>query len=115
MTNIIYILLMTLRHATTRTALRQIQKQGLLIAKADRSAKIKGCWLHSPAASPWAVLHTIRKHGAALSDVVVVEVTVPRSQLTRFRRGLWFSRTDVPPSALGRVWSGAEFGASASE
>jgi len=106
---------MTLRHATTKQALRQILQQGLLVRKADGAAKIKAVWLHSPSLSAWAVVHTLRKHKATLDDVVVIEVTVPRSKLTRFRRGFYYSSIDVPPSALGRVFAGAEFGASVSD
>ena len=105
----------TLRHATIRQALASIQAQGLLVSKADATAKIKGCWLHTPAQSAWAVVHTIRKHGAALEDVVVIEVIVPRKNLKRFRTGLWYSVQDVPATALGIVIDGASFGASASE
>lgn len=107
---------MKLRHATTTARAAQIREQGLLVACADASAKIKGCWFHTASASPWAVLHTIRKHRAELADVVVLEVEVPRSWLRRFRTGLWVSGQDVPAARLtGREWSGASFGASASE
>ena len=106
---------MVLRHATTRQAWQQIQEQGLLVDRADRQAKIRGVWLHSPAQSAWAVVHTMRKHGVQLEDVVVVEVHVPRSQLRRFKRGLWYTQVDVSVSALGACVSGASFGASAAE
>jgi hypothetical protein len=107
---------MILRHATTTARYAAIQEQGLLVRKADPQAKIKGCWLHSASNSPWACLHTLRKHGARLEDVVVVEVDVPRSWLKRFRSGLWYTTQDIPASRLtGRTWPGATFGASASE
>lgn len=105
----------TLRHATTRQALASIQRFGLQVAWADPQAKIRGVWLHTPNQSAWAVVHTIRKHGAALEDVVVIEVIVPRKNLKRFRTGLWYSVQDVPATALGIVIDGASFGASASE
>jgi hypothetical protein len=102
-----------LNHATTACRLRCIRRRGLLISKADPSAKIRGIWLHSPALSSWAVLHTQRKHGARLAEVVVVEVRVPRSKLTRFRRELWFVRQDLAPACLGKTFAGATFGAAA--
>jgi hypothetical protein len=106
---------MVLRHATTRQRLAAIRQEGLLVACADPAAKIKGIWMYSSRHSAWAILHTIRKHGATLEDVVIVEVTVPRSQLKRFRTGLWYTIQDIPPNALGQEWDGATFGASASE
>lgn len=78
-------------------------------------AKIKGCWMATASNRSWGVVHTIRKHHAQLSDVVVIEVTVPRSHLTRFRTGLWYTTQDVPAAWLGQVIDGAVFGASASE
>lgn len=106
---------MILRHATTRQNLESIQRDGLLVSKADAGARIKAVWLHAPSMSAWSVVHTIRKHGASLEDVVVLEVNVPRKGLQRFRRGLWFSRQDVPASAIVNVIDGTAFGASASE
>lgn len=104
---------MKLRHATTRRKAAQIARNGFRVSKADQNAKIKGCWFCAPSASAWAVLHTIRKHGAKLNEVVVIEVEIPRSQLRRFRRGLWYSATDVPPTAIRGQIEGATFGAGA--
>ena len=106
---------MRLYHATTRANLTSIQAHGLLVSKADAQAKLKGCWLATASNRSWGVLHTIRKHKAQLSDVVVIEVTVPRGRLTRFRTGLWYTTQDVPAAWLGHIIDGAVFGASASE
>ena len=106
---------MRLYHATTTARLAAIRAQGLLVAHADAGAKIRGVWLHTSSLSAWAVVHTMRKHGAALADVVVIAVEVPRGRLTRFRTGLWYTRQDVPATALGETTAGAAFGASASE
>lgn len=106
---------MQLYHATTRQNLDSILRDGLRVAKADPAAKIKGCWMATASNRVWGVLHTIRKHKAELVDVVVIEVNVPRSRLTRFRTGLWYSTTDIPAAWLGTVTDGAAFGASASE
>lgn len=102
-------------HCTTRQNLASIQATGLRVAHADPTAKIKGVWLHTACNSAWAVVHTQRKHRATLEDVVVIEISVPRSRLTRFRAGLWYSTQDVPAAWLGQVIDGAAFGASASE
>jgi hypothetical protein len=52
-----------------------------------------------PGRSAWAVLHTMKRHTS--NHVVVVEVSVPRSWLTRSRTGLWFCARDIPPGRLG--------------
>ena len=106
---------MKLRHATTRQRLASILDQGLRVECADPQAKLKGCWLHTPSQTAWAIVHTMRKHLVGLEDVVVIEVTVPRSALKRFRTGLWYAPQDVPANALGTLWDGSAFGASASE
>jgi hypothetical protein len=106
---------MILRHATTTARAARIREEGFRVAQADPAAKIKGCWFHSKSNSPWGVLHTIRKHGAALEEVVVLEVRIPRRQLTRFRTGLWFTTQDVPASAICGEYAGSAFSASASE
>jgi len=106
---------MLLYHATTKTRLANIRTEGLHVAYADPAARMKGMWLHTKSQGAWAVLHTQRKHGAALDDVVIVEVNVPRSQLTRCRTGLWYAKTGIPASRLGAETPGMAFGASASE
>lgn len=106
---------MKLYHATTADRAKRIRTEGLRVACADPAAKIKGCWMTSASARPWAVLHTIRKHHASLEDVVVLEITVPRSWLTRFRTGLWYASRDIPADRIGGTTPGTAFGASASE
>lgn len=106
---------MKLYHATTRQNLPSILAEGLRVACADSEAKIKACWLATASNRTWGVLHTIRKHHTQLEDVVVIEVHIPRSRLTRFRSGLWYSTQDVPAMWLGTVTDGTAFGASASE
>src|SRR5262245_22140463 len=46
----------------------------------------------------WATLHTVKRHGGKVEDVVVPEVEVPRAWLRRNRRGLWYSCQDIPPA-----------------
>jgi hypothetical protein len=107
---------MRLRHATTRANAEKIRAEGLRVACADATARIQAVWLHTASQSAWGTLHTIRKHHAQLDDVVILEVQVPRSALTRFRTGLWYCKTDIPAAWLtGQEWSGTAFGASVSE
>jgi hypothetical protein len=48
----------------------------------------------------WAVLHTVKRHGGLVEQVVVLELQVPRSWLRRSRKGLWYCSRDVPPDRL---------------
>ena len=100
---------MLLRHATPGRNLASIQRRGLLCSKAK--GKLQAVWLHALTRTPWATLHVSHRHGVRLEDVVVLEVRVPRSWLTRSRKKLWYSLRDIPPGRLGRVRTFAELDA----
>jgi hypothetical protein len=65
-------------------------------------------WLHCPTKTAWATLHTVKRHGGRVEDVVVLELEVPRGWLRRNRRGLWYSGADVPPERIRGVIEFAE-------
>ena len=89
---------MKLRHATPTANLQAIMIQGL---RPDLAVgKIKGCWLHSRAKTPWALLHTQIRKGTALEGLVVLEISVPRSWLTRYQAGLWYCTRVIPPARI---------------
>ena len=85
---------MRLRHATRRRNLPGIDRRGLLCCKS--LGKLKVVWLHAPGKTAWALLHTVRRHGGRIEDVVVLELDVPRGWLRKSRRGLWYSVRDIP-------------------
>src|SRR4051812_9436029 len=66
-----------LRHATPNRNLFPIIDDGLLCAKAEGRRKV--VWLHAPAKTSWAMIHTVGRHGGRIEDVIVLEVDVPRS------------------------------------
>jgi len=90
---------MKLRHATPARNLRSIRRRGLLTAKSK--GRLAVVWLHAAGRSPWAVLHTMRRHSC--KDVTVIELDVPRSWLTRSKTGLWHSNRDVPPGRILQI------------
>ncbi len=92
---------MLLRHATPRRSLASIKRAGLLIAKSR--GRLPAVWLHSPARSAWATLHVVKRHGGRVENTVIFELDVPRSWLRRSRKGVWFTRCDVPPERFRRV------------
>ena len=92
---------MILRHATILRNLPGIQRDGLLCSKSQ--GRLPVVWLHSPAKSSWAVLHTVRRHGGRVEGVVIIEVDVPRAWLRRNRRRLWYSLFDIPTDRIRRV------------
>src|SRR5262249_55236130 len=75
-----------LRHATPARNLPGILRRGLLCAKSQGRRPV--VWLHAPAASGWAVLHTVRRQGGRVEGAPIAEADVPRAWLRRNRRGL---------------------------
>jgi hypothetical protein len=70
-------------------------------------------WLHAPGKTSWAILHTVRRHGGRVEDVIVFEVNVPERWLRHSpRRGLWYVRRDIPPARLRRLLHFHELAAS---
>jgi hypothetical protein len=53
-------------------------------------------WLHAPSKTPWAMLHTVKRHGGRIEAVAVIELNGPRRWLRKSRRGLWYCRRDIP-------------------
>ena len=100
---------MLLRHATPRKNLPSIRRAGLLTRKSR--GRIPAVWLHPCGASPWAVLHTVKRHGGRVEDVVTIELDVPRGQLRRHvshGRTLWYTTMDIPTDHFRRLIDFAE-------
>jgi hypothetical protein len=93
--------MVTLRHATPARNLDSVLRRGLLTAKSR--GRLKVVWLHSAAASSWAILHTIKRHGGRVEEVVILEADVPRSWLRRSRRRLWYCPRDIPADRIRRA------------
>src|SRR5258707_1055856 len=81
--------------------LSSILRAGLLTSKSR--GRLPVVWLHAAGKTPWAILHTVKRHGGRIETVVVIEVDVPRPWLRRSRRGLWFCLRDVPPGRIRRL------------
>ena len=85
---------MILYHATPRRNLESILATGLQPNLA--SGKIKGVWLHTASKTPWAILHTIKRHRLnSFDEVVILKCKIPRSRLTRRWSGLWTCDTPI--------------------
>jgi hypothetical protein len=98
---------MRLRHVTLARNLPSIDKHGLLCSKSEGKKKV--VWLHSASRSAWAAVHTVRRHGNRIENVVVLEVEVPRSWLRRSRKGLWYCKLDIPTQRFGQRTGFNEF------
>jgi hypothetical protein len=101
---------MKLRHATLRKNLPGIHRRGLLSSKSK--GKLKAVWLHALTKTAWAMLHTVKRHGGRVEDVIVFELNVPRRWLRRSKRGLWYCPRNIPAARLGQVIDFAEMAAS---
>ena len=93
---------MKIRHATLARNLASILKTGLLCCKSK--GRLKVVWLHSLNKSSWATLHTVKRHGGRVEQVVVLELNVPRRWLRRSRKGLGTASTTYPPTAFAASW-----------
>jgi hypothetical protein len=62
--------------------------------------KLKAVWLHATAKTCWAVRHVSHRHHVPAERVVVLAVRVPRSQLRRNRRGLWYCPHRIDPRQI---------------
>jgi hypothetical protein len=67
---------MLLRHATLSRNLTSIRRGGLLTSKSQ--GKLPVIWLHAAGKTPWATLHTVKRHSGRVVNVVVLEMDVPR-------------------------------------
>ena len=101
---------MLLRHATPLRNLPGIQRHGLLCSKSK--GRLKAVWLATKEKSSWAALHVVKRHGGRIEQVVVLEVTVPRSWLRRSRKGLWYCPKDVPAGRIRQAVTFAKLAAS---
>ena len=96
---------MKLYHATPKTNLESIQSEGL---DPNRSTgKEAVVWLHTQSRRDWAILHTATKHKCEVSDVIVIEVEIPRSKLRRRWRGIWVTPETI--TEFGRIHNASEF------
>lgn len=99
---------MMVRHATQRSNLSSIMRDGLLPSLSQGKQKV--CWLHTASKSVWGVLHTIKRHGGTMEEVVVIELDVPRAWLTRSSvKGLWKCDRVIPASRITGVIDGTRF------
>src|SRR4051794_17219374 len=80
------------RHATPARNLASIQRDGLLTGKSR--GRLAAVWFHALSKTAWATLHTEKRHGGRIEDVVILKPAVPRHWLRRNRRGLWYSTKD---------------------
>ena len=101
---------MILRHATAERRLASILRGG--IDPAYSRGRILAGWLHAASSTSWAVLHVERRHQVRGSQVVVLEVDVPRSWLRRWGKGLWYCTRLIPPERFRRVIRFGEVSAS---
>jgi hypothetical protein len=92
---------MWLRHATPMGNLPSIKRRGLDPKQSRGHQEV--VWLHRPSRTAWALLHTQQRHHT--SDVIVIDVNVPRSWVQRRRCGLWTCRRTIEPHRLSRWYA----------
>jgi hypothetical protein len=76
-----------LLHVSLRRNLPSIWRFGLSPAFARCGLPV--VWLCAPSRREWALAHVAARHGVPVASLIVLRVSVPRSQLVRRRRFLW--------------------------
>jgi hypothetical protein len=85
-------------HATPTKNLRSILRTGL---DPDRSQGAQMLvWLHSSSKSPWAVLHTAKRHHVPAEEISLVTLKLPRSWLRRRQSGIWTCNQLIGPEHI---------------
>lgn len=93
---------MIVYHATLRKNLASIKRRGLLTRY--HRLKTPAVWFYQKGRDAWAILHMLTRHAVQLDEIVVLEVSIPRTGLVRSAQaGLWFTRSDVPPDCIRAV------------
>ena len=84
---------MKLYHATLKSKLDSIFAEGLDPRCA--TGKMKVTWLHTKSKRHWAIAHAQKRHKCNLDDVVLLQMSIPRSQLQKRWRGIWTTDTII--------------------
>ena len=79
---------MKLYHTTLKRNLDSIRKHGLTPSFAQKQTNPR-VWLHTKSRRLWGILHVQKRHKVPMSEILIIEVNVPRSQLKRRWRGIW--------------------------
>jgi len=93
--------MLKLYHATPARNLPSILKRGLLKRKA--TGKRKAVWAVPVSGIPWACMHVAWKHKCPITEVVVLEFTVPAEQVRFMPQQLGYIERDVPPESFGTI------------
>ena len=96
------------RHATSWQNYQSILEGGIQVAACDPTARRKAIWLHGPGRTAWAILHCMWKHAWTLENVVVLEISLERSTVTKHGGGLWYVEHDIPARCIKRVVAGED-------
>lgn len=103
---------MKIYHITRRENLTSILAGGLDPQRAKGVRK--SVWGVTPGHVAWALIHVLSKPwnaDAALNDLVVIEINLPRSKVRRYQRKIWYTiGTECVPVTADMVKDAAEFG-----
>jgi hypothetical protein len=89
-------------HTTPRYNRSSIEGLGILARYSQ--GKRKAIWLHTEEKTAWAFLHTVRRHGCDVHDVITFEVEVDFDLLKYSGSGgLYYLEGDVEPEFIRGV------------
>jgi hypothetical protein len=104
---------MKLYHVTRKTNLDSILANGLDPAKAKM--RRKSVWAVVKSRAPWAIVHVMSKpwnRDAKLSDLIVIEITIPKAKVRRHATAIYYTCPEVGsiPVTAEMVKPAADFG-----
>ena len=92
---------MRLYHATLKSNLESIHENGI---KPSFSKGKEACiWLHTRSRNEWAKLHTAKRYAVPIAEIVIIDVDIPRSRLTRRWRGIWTTTETISEIQYARI------------
>lgn len=93
---------MRVRHTTLLSNLPSIREYGICTRYSQ--GKQPFVWVHTEDKVQWAFLHTVRRHGGKIEDVVSLALDIPKNWLVRTAvPGLFYVRCDIPPSMIRSI------------
>jgi hypothetical protein len=96
---------MKLFHCTLVTSAKSIRRDRRIRTDKSRTRR-REIWLCCSTRVPWGFVHTVRRHGGRVENVVALEVEVPRGWLAKSGwAGLWRCARDIPWERVQAVWT----------
>lgn len=96
---------MVLYHITPKRNLDAILANGLQPEKSQGIMPV--LWLCTVSKVGWAFRHVGKHHGVSGWELAILQVKIPRSRVSRRRRGVWITTSRITPDRLFLDFTGS--------